>query len=293
MAHVPVLVDEVVKCLDPQTGEKFIDATIGSGGHTRALLEKLGTRGSLLGIDRDPAAIEKLKKSALGRDARVTLVHASYRDIATLAREHKVAPADGILFDLGFSSPQIEDPTRGFSFQTDGPLDMRYDSCHMERTAAAIVNGATERTLVEILREYGEEPRARKIVAAIITTRRQQRIIGTRQLVDIIHAVAGQGGKIDSATRTFQALRIAVNDELNELAQTLPQAIGLLVPQARLAVISFHSLEDRIVKTTFRAYASEGSVKLINKKPITPSQKEIQSNPRSRSAKLRLIEKMP
>ena len=294
MAHIPVLIDEVLTGLNMREGGKFIDATIGGGGHARAILERIGSRGQLLGLDRDPHAIDALASGELGRDRRVRLVHDSYLDIVSHAKAAGCIPADGILFDLGFSSMQIDDPVRGLSFRADGPLDMRFDPCHTETTAAAIVNSASESELVAILRDFGEEPRARFIAKAIINARRIARIIGTQQLADIIHAVTGSAhGSIDSATRTFQALRIAVNDELEILRQTLPLAIDLLAPNGRIAVISFHSLEDRIVKEVFRDAARTGALTLVKKKPISPSQKESLSNPRARSARLRVAIKTP
>ncbi len=281
--HVPVLVDETLRALAPAPGKTFLDGTAGHGGHAAALLAATAPDGRLLGIDRDPrnlaVATERLKPFG----ARAVLARGSYEDMRDIAASAGVGPFDGVLLDVGFSSAHVDDPDRGFSFQSDGPLDMRYDPDH-EETAAMIVNGWTKDELARLFRVYGEEPQAARIAAALVEARRRERFTRTGQLAEAIAAVLPRRGRTHPATRAFQALRIAVNDELGALERALPEALSVLKPGGRLVVISFHSLEDRIVK---RFLAEREDVRALTKRPVTATPAEIARNPRARSAKLR------
>lgn len=308
--HVPVLYHEVLNGLRPRPEGRYIDGTLGAGGHAAGILAAAVPNGQLLGLDLDPVALgvaaERLKEFG----DRVKLNQASYRTMAEQAARLGWAAVDGILLDLGLSSLQMDTAERGFAFRTDGPLDMRFSPAN-PLTAADLVNGAPESELADLIFEYGEERAARRIARAIVAARP---INGTRQLADLVATVVGgeRGGKRgdphrDPATRTFQALRIAVNGELDTVAAALPIALGLLKPGGRLAVISFHSLEDRRVKTFFHREARDcicppeqlvcicghqATVKEISRKPISPGADEVQANPRSRSAKLRVVERL-
>jgi len=288
--HIPVLQKEVIEYLDPKPNENFIDCTIGEGGHTLAILEKNGPEGKVLGIEWDPELYKNLKKEIprwnLGK--RVVLVNDSYTNLKEIVEREKFQPVSGILFDLGFSSWHLEESGRGFSFEKNEPLDMRYN-LENPLTAEKIVNNWPEREIEKILREYGEERFARRIAREIVQERKIKPIKITFQLVETIKKATPiwyHHRKIHPATRTFQALRIAVNDELKNLEIALPQAVEILEKDGKLAVISFHSLEDRIVKNFFRE-----NLKVITKKPIRPFLEEIELNPRSRSAKLRVGQK--
>lgn len=287
-AHTPVLLHEVVEALHPSPGGCIVDCTVGPGGHAEALLEQLGPSGLLIGIDADPDAIE-LSRSRLARfGASVMLVNRSFTDVTEVCHEHGVWTVDGILFDLGLSSTQIDTPERGFSFQRDAPLDMRFDPSQ-ELTASDIVNAYPEPELAHIIWEYGEERRARRIARHIV---RSRPITSTARLARLLEQVLGsRRGRIHVATRTFMALRIAVNRELDSLRSALVQTPDLLAPGGRLAVISYHSLEDRIVKDFMRSQARDCALHLVSRKVIRPSSLEIESNPRSRSAKLRIAER--
>ena len=285
--HIPVLQKEVIEYLDPKPNENFIDCTIGEGGHTLAILEKNGPEGKVLGIEWDPELYKNLKKEIprwnLGK--RVVLVNDSYTNLKEIVEREKFQPVSGILFDLGFSSWHLEESGRGFSFEKNEPLDMRYN-LENPLTAEKIVNNWPEREIEKILREYGEERFARRIAREIVQERKIKPIKITFQLVETIKKATPiwyHHRKIHPATRTFQALRIAVNDELKNLEIALPQAVEILEKDGKLAVISFHSLEDRIVKNFFRE-----NLKVITKKPIKPSLEEIELNRRSRPAKLRV-----
>jgi 16S rRNA (cytosine1402-N4)-methyltransferase len=289
-----VLLDEVVSALSPKDGARILDGTLGAGGHSAALLEKAGPRGRLLGLDRDPQALE-IARARL--DERATLEQASFDEAPEVARRLGLGPFDAILLDLGVSSMQLDRPERGFTFQREGPLDMRMDPRN-EVTAATIVNEAEEEELADLIWRLGEERFSRRIAREIVRARLSGPIVTTRALADIIERVVpsprpkkGKKKPIHPATRTFQALRIAVNEELSRLERALPALLGLLAPGGRLAVISFHSLEDRPVKQTFRAWREEGRVLAVTKKPIVAGDAEIERNPRARSAKLRVIEK--
>jgi len=287
--HLPVLLEETLSALDPKPGRHFIDATVGQGGHAEAILQRTLPVGRLLGFDRDPRNLEVAKQRLAPFGKRAVLVRDSYANLAPQARAHDFEQVDGILFDIGFSSAHIEDASRGFSFQSEGPLDMRYDPSQ-ELTAAVIVNGWTEDELAQLFRQYGEEGNARQIAQAIVERRRKERILTTLDLSEVIASVSRRRGKIHPATKVFQALRIAVNDELGELEKALPQALELLKPGGRLAVISFHSLEDRIVKR-FLAVHDGRETNTLTKRVITAAEAELAANPRSRSAKLRVAEK--
>lgn len=288
-SHIPVLVEEVVKLLDPKPDAILIDATTGLGGHTETLLTKLGPAGKIIGIDQDENALHLTSQKFSDDQTRVILVHGNFRDLGELVKNAGYQAVDGILLDLGFSSFQIDDPARGFSFLHNAPLDMRMNQGGGGPTAADILNRASFSELVTLLTEYGEEPKAESITKRILEFRKSRPIKTTFDLVEI---VGGKAGKIHPATKTFQALRIAVNEELQALIEVLPQAIGLLSSGGRLAIISFHSLEDRIVKNFFKYQAEQGKVKLITKKTVAPSWQEVKRNPRARSAKLRVIEKI-
>ncbi|MBO9312098.1 MAG: 16S rRNA (cytosine(1402)-N(4))-methyltransferase RsmH [Chloroflexus sp.] len=290
--HTPVLMAEVVNALAPRPGGCYLDATVGGGGHALAVLQAAQPGGKLLGIDADPAALaataERLTTAGLHEQA--VLCHGSFADLVTIATTAGFTAFDGILFDLGVSSYQLDTPERGFSFAADGPLDMRLDPTHGP-TAADLVNRLSERELADIIFQYGEEHAARRIARAIVEQRRTQPFRRTAELAEVVvRAVGGRHGRIHPATRTFQALRIAVNQELDRLKQALPQALELLAPGGRLAVISFHSLEDRIVKQFLRAEATGAAPRLtiLTKKPVVPSATEVARNPRARSAKLRV-----
>lgn len=290
--HTPVLLAEVIAGLAPRPGGRYLDATVGGGGHALAVLQAAQPGGVLLGIDADPAALaataERLAEAGLGQQA--VLRHGSFADLAALAAEAGFAAVDGILFDLGVSSYQLDTPERGFSFAADGPLDMRLDPTQGP-TAADLVNRLSERELAGIIFQYGEEHAARRIARAIVERRRSQPFQSTADLAAVVaRAVGSRHGRIHPATRTFQALRIAVNHELDRLAAALPQAVALLVLGGKLAVISFHSLEDRIVKQFLRAEAAGEAPRLaiITKKPVVASDAEVAANPRARSAKLRV-----
>jgi len=295
--HISVLTKEVIECLNPQPGENFIDGTGGAAGHTLAILEKSAPGGKVLFFDWDSEAIAQAKEIIAGKNdklsERVIFINDSYANIAEAVKKEKIAPVHGILLDLGMSSDQLEASGRGFSFLRDEPLDMRYSE-NQELTAREILNQWDKLSIQEVLQNYGEEPFARKISEEIIKNRQIQPILNTSELVGVVAKAIPrkfQYGRIHFATRIWQALRIAVNDELGNLERFLLQAVDILESDGRLAIISFHSLEDRIVKNFFRDLAKAGRAKLLTKKPITPIEEEIRQNPRSRSAKLRILEK--
>jgi 16S rRNA (cytosine1402-N4)-methyltransferase len=300
--HVPVLLKEAIDFLNVRRGGTYIDATVGLGGHSYEIAKRLGAPGHLIGLDKDPAALELARERLVGgrrssvvnQDATedwpaIELLHRSFAEIANDQRPQTV---DGILADIGVSSLQLGDPARGFSFQAEGPLEMRMNP-HSELTAEQVVNQFDERELADLIYEFGEERRSRRIARAIV---RSRPIRTTVQLADVISAAARPMNqaerRIHPATRTFQALRIFVNHELDDLRALLQAAPQLLKPAGRLVIISFHSLEDRIVKDAFRDGVKQGHYKLLTKKPVTASEEEIDRNPRSRSAKLRAAEKV-
>lgn len=305
--HTPVLLTEVVEGLALKPGACWVDGTLGGAGHALALLEQTAPHGRLIGIDADPAALaaaEARLRAALGDsyEQRVTLVHGHFDQLEEIAARLQIAALDGVLFDLGVSSHQLDTPDRGFSFLNDGPLDMRLDPTQGE-TAADLLAYSDERTIADLIFQYGEERASRRIARAIVEQRRSKPLTTTAELAELVtRAMGGRRGQIHPATRTFQALRIAVNQELRRIERVLPQAVSLLRPGGRLGVISFHSLEDRIVKQFMRAesgYAggdnpASGPVRLeiITRKPLVASDQEQRQNPRSRSAKLRIAERV-
>ena len=292
-AHLPVLADEVTFLLRPRHGGWVVDGTIGMGGHAERLLEAGGAGTRLLGIDHDPEALAR-SRERLGRFGdRVTLRRGSFRDLSSHARESGVERAAAIVLDLGLSSYQLEGSGRGFSFQKDEPLDMRFDPSQ-GRTAAELLADAAEPELARILFEYGEERHARRIARRIVERRRRAPLRTTAELVDAVKAGvprAAWSHRTHVATRTFQALRMAVNDELGALREALRDAPGLLDVNGRLGIIAFHSGEDRAVKQAFRALGDRGFAPL-EPAPVVPSEEEIRKNPRARSAKLRVVQRL-
>ena len=289
--HTSVLLEAVVDYLQPRGGLGFraLDGTVGAGGHSFALLERSAPDGRLVGLDADPGALELAAARLAPFVGRFTLLNHNFRELAQLDLE----PVDAMVFDLGLSSMQLESSGRGFSFRADEPLDMRFDPQADLPTAAELLNGLPEADLERILREYGEEPRARRVARTMVGRRHERPFRTTSDLVGAVTAALGPArGRIHPATRTFQALRIAVNDELQALQAGLDAGVQRLNPNGRLAVISFHSLEDRVVKWRFRGYADAGLVRILTRKPITPAEQETRANPRARSAKLRVLERL-
>jgi len=287
--HIPVLQKEVLQHLDPKKNENFIDCTFGGGGHALTVLEKISPKGKVLGIEVDSEIYRKIKPQTKKFLNRLILVNDSYVNLKKIVEKYSFGPIHGILFDLGMSSWHLEESERGFSFMRTEPLDMRY-GLQKSLTAEKIINFWAEEEIEKILREYGQERFSRTIAKEIIKARKRSQIKTTLQLVGIIKEAIPrkcQHQKIHPATRTFQALRITVNDELENFRRALPQALEILEKEGRIVVISFHSLEDKIVKTFFKERAKEDILKILTKKPIIPSKTEIQKNPRSRSAKLR------
>lgn len=304
LEHDPVLVAESIQALNVQPGGRYIDCTVGGGGHARAILDAGSPGGQLLGIDADPKAIEVARKSLEPYGRSVLLVNENFRRLEEVASRCGFRPVHGVLFDLGMSSMQLSEEGRGFSFQTDAPLDMRF-SPEQEITAAEIVNELPESALAELIWTYGEEPKSRRIARHIVARRPLR---STLELARVIAgAVNGESGRIHPATRTFQALRMAVNKEIENLREALEQAVRVLGAGGRLVVISFHSLEDRLVKEFF---SREGRrcvcppevptctcghvprLRLVIKGVVRPSREEVQRNPRSRSAKMRVAERI-
>ncbi|HDN04437.1 MAG TPA: 16S rRNA (cytosine(1402)-N(4))-methyltransferase RsmH [Chloroflexi bacterium] len=304
MQHIPVLFHEVLDVLNPVPGGLYVDGTIGAGGHSRGILERSSPDGQLIGIDRDPAALALAGSNLAEFSDRVTLIHGSYVELVSHLNNRNWHTVDGILIDLGLSTMQLDTPERGFSFRFDAPLDMRFDP-DQSFSAADLVNEYTREELAEIIFTYGEEKFSRRIADAIIANRP---LATTKELAELIKGVVPYTrSKIHPATRTFQALRIVVNNELNALEVFLPAALEVLKPGGRLAVIAFHSLEDRIVKRYFREESKDcicppeipicvcshkAKIKEISRRPIRPEDSEIDGNPRARSAKLRAVEKI-
>ncbi|MFQ6100575.1 MAG: 16S rRNA (cytosine(1402)-N(4))-methyltransferase RsmH [Anaerolineae bacterium] len=318
--HIPVLFQAVLDGLQVGPGGRYIDATVGGGGHAAGILAASSPDGRLLGLDQDPAAVEVARARLVSYGERVVLVHGSFARLAKIAHAYHFVPADGVLFDLGLSSLQLADSTRGFAIAADGPLDMRFDPTVSGPTAAALVNDLPLEELAALLRRYGEEEQALRIAEAIVAARP---LHTTGELAAVVeravgsvlsHSAAprrgllkGRRGRIHAATRTFQALRIAVNDELAALEAALPQVVEILAPGGRLAVIGFHSLEDRLVKRFMRRESRDcicppelpvcvcdhrAMLRLVTRKPIRPTADEVTDNPRSRSARLRVAERM-
>ena len=284
--HTPVMVDEVDAHLEPSRGGVYVDCTVGMGGHARRMLDAGATR--VIGIDRDPDALEQARDALLAYGDRVSLVHSDYRNLVGVLDARGIDVVDGVLADLGVSSMQLDAPDRGFSFRRDEPLDMRMDRSS-GTTAADMLAAVDERTLADVIYEFGEERHARRVARAIVEAGRTRRIETTGRLAEIVrNAVPRKGySRIDPATRTFQAIRIWVNRELEDLDGFLTRAAGRLAPAGRLVVITFHSLEDRVVKHTLRTLQANGALTIRTKRPQVPTEAEIERNPRARSAKLR------
>ncbi|MCL5428888.1 MAG: 16S rRNA (cytosine(1402)-N(4))-methyltransferase RsmH [Chloroflexi bacterium] len=303
-AHQPVLYHEVLEAFSPQPGARYLDGTVGLGGHAHGLLHACSPNGQLVGLDVDPQALELAAQRLAEFGSRVILHHGSYGQLAQHLAAVGWEAVDGVLLDLGASSLQFDRPERGFSFQKEGPLDMRFDPSY-PLTAADLVNDWPEADLADVLFRYGEEPRSRRIARAIV---RARPLHSTVQLAEVVaKAAGGRRSGIHPATRSFQALRIAVNRELETLEAALPQAVAALKPGGRLALISFHSLEDRTVKLFFRQESRDcicppeqlvctcghkASIKEITRRPIRPTPQEVDANPRARSARLRVAEKI-
>lgn len=308
-SHEPVLLDEVIHYLNPKKGGKYIDGTLGGGGHTSKMLERSFPDGQVLSIDLDPNAI-KAASEKINNKKRVIFVKDNFRNIKQIANVQGFNKVDGILLDLGLSSGQLQDRFRGFSFLAEGKLDMRFGA-QTDVTAEKIVNEYDQKSLYEIFKNYGEEKLANPISKKIIETRKVTPITKPEQLVEIVAEIYRKSykgkSKLNPATKIFQALRIAVNEEMENLKQVLPDAISILAPGGRLAIISYHSLEDRMVKQFFKEKSTEYvdpkmpelpvkgqkvTLKVITKKPVVPTEEEILRNPRARSAKLRVAEKL-
>jgi 16S rRNA (cytosine1402-N4)-methyltransferase len=284
--HEPVLLEEALELLAVRPGGAYVDGTVGLGGHAAEILRRSGPDGRLTGADRDAEALVQAGQRLASFGDRVRLLHADYRDLPALLGDER---PDGILLDLGVSSLQLDSPERGFSFRSEGPLDMRMDRSRGE-TAAQVVNRMPETALADLIHRWGEEPAARRIARAIVEARRKSRIETTSALAEVVRRAAGRRRRrgLDPATRTFQALRIHVNRELDGLAPALEAFARSLGPGGRLAVIAFHSLEDREVKRTFRSLAARG-FRLLTRRPVRPGASERARNPRARSARLRAI----
>jgi len=285
--HLPAMAGEVLELLAPRNGELAVDCTLGLGGHAEAMLERSGFDGRVLGLDRDAQALELAARRLARFGERFRAVQARFSTLGEVLAQSGWERPGCVLFDLGASSLQFDRADRGFSFRQDGPLDMRMDR-GSGPTAADLVNGLDAEALADVLWRYGEEHRSRRIARVVVEARGRGPITTTAQLAGLVRrAVGGHRGRTDPATRTFQALRIAVNDELSELEKGLRAAAAAAVPGARLAVISFHSLEDRIVKRFLRSLAVGGCVEILTRRPLRPSAEEEAANPRARSARLR------
>lgn len=304
--HVPVLYHEVLDLLQIRSGGCYIDGTLGAGGHTAGILEASAPDGQVLAFDRDLEAIRFASERLQRFGERLTAIHASYGAMAELAPAYDFTDVDGILLDLGLSSRQLEEAARGFSFLQEGPLDMRFDTTQ-GKTAATLVNGLPEKLLADLFWRYGEERYSRRYARAIVAKRPLRTTSELAELIEEVAPAAARRRRIHPATQVFQALRIAVNEELDELETGLPAAINLLKPGGRVAVISFHSLEDRYVKNLFRDLARDcvcppqqpictcdtvPQVKVVTRKAVVAGETEVQENPRSRSARLRVAEKL-
>lgn len=295
-SHIPVLCRELVERIRLPRDGWVVDATIGNGGHSRLFGAQLGPKGMILGLDVDPKCIQRAHSNTNGLSCKIVLARENFSRLAEVMKEHSLDQADLILADLGFCSDQIEDKDRGLSFQSDMPLDMRLDD-RLSVTAADIVNRWDEKALADVIYKYGQDRASRRIARFIVQARQQQKITTTAQLASIVRKALSKPGRhrserIDPATRTFQALRIEVNHELDCLERMLEQAPNLLKSGGYIALISFHSLEDRIVKNNFRKMKMDGIYHIVTPKPITASAEERATNPRSRSAKLRIAQRL-
>jgi 16S rRNA (cytosine1402-N4)-methyltransferase len=286
--HIPVLVDEVIEHLQPHPGGVLVDGTLGGGGHTRALAERVGPSGRVIAVDLDPEAVRRAEQTLAGLP--VSVANSSYTDVPEILDELHIAQVDGMLLDLGLSSDQLADLDRGFSFQSEGELDLRFDPKHGE-PAWKILARLSEETLADIIYHYGEERFSRRIARKIVEARKTTPIRSASQLASLVRSCVprSRGHDIDPATRTFQALRIAVNRELDNIKIALKRLPDRLKPGGRLAIISFHSLEDRLVKEAFR---DDPRLQVITRKPVVAADEEVSRNPRARSAKLRVAERV-
>lgn len=290
--HVPVLLKEAIEILSPEKGEFFIDGTVGAGGHAEEILKRISPGGTLLGIDWDPEMLEGTEKRFEGLDlgSKKIFVKGNYADLPKILLGNHLPKADGMILDLGFSSWHIESSGRGFSFGKDEPLIMRYNAGEGELTAYEAVNSLDEKTLADIIYQYGEERNSRRIAKTIVTARKEKKIRTAKELAEIIDtAFGGRRGKTSNATKTFQALRIYVNGELENLKTVLDELPEILRGGGRLGIITFHSLEDKVVKDAFKLLHRNGKIEFLNKKVIKPEREEVLRNPRSRSAKLRAV----
>ena len=290
--HIPVLVDEVVHWLEPVPGKTFVDGTLGGGGHALVLARRVAPSGSVLGLDRDPTAIARVEQRLLGEDSGLPLetVNANFSDIPEVLAQHGIEKVDGILLDLGLSSDQLQDHERGFSFNSQGSLDLRFNPAQ-GKPAWKLIERLSEKHLADLIYEFGEERMSRRVASAIVKQRRHRPIRTSAELAELVRRVVPRSRhhSIDPATRTFQALRIAVNEELKWVRVAMKRLAGNLVIGGRLAIISFHSLEDRIVKHALR---EDSRLKPLTGKPIRPSEQELANNPRSRSSRLRVAERV-
>lgn len=287
--HTSVLLQETIDFLGIQKGKSYIDATLGGGGHTSQIIAR---GGSVLGIDQDKEAIDWVEKNVKTKSKELVVARGNFKEVERIAKEYGFEEVSGIIFDLGISSHHVDDSSRGFSFQAEGPLDMRMNQ-DLQVTARDLVNVLSKKDLADLFFKFGEERFSRRIAEKIVIARQTKAIESTRELGEIVRrAVPGRNQKVHPATKVFQALRIVINDELESLQEALPKALALLTSKGRIAVISFHSLEDRIVKNQFRDWEKQGVGIQVTKKPVIPSEDEIQANSRSRSAKLRVFEKI-
>jgi 16S rRNA (cytosine1402-N4)-methyltransferase len=296
LKHIPVLMNEAVQGLAIRENGVYVDATVGFGGYTELIADQLSS-GKVIGIDADRQALELVEQrlSSQIAEGRIILKHSNFRFIEQVLAELRVPSVDGIVADLGLSSMELDDTSRGFSFREDAPLDMRFDTSSDALTAEEILNTYSQDELSNLFRDLGDEPFSGRIARVIVESRKKQSIKTTTELVNLILSIVPSKfakKSIHPATRVFQALRMEVNDEIGALNSLLASSLNLLNPSGRLAIVSFHSGEDRIVKNVFREWKAQGFVNILTKKPITPSEIELGANPRSRSAKLRIIEKI-
>ncbi|MCX5680573.1 MAG: 16S rRNA (cytosine(1402)-N(4))-methyltransferase RsmH [Candidatus Omnitrophica bacterium] len=292
--HRPVMLDEVLGFLDLRPGDTVLDATLGGGGHSKEILKRITPGGMLLGCDADPAAIDRARENLRDFTGSFKLANGNFRYLNEMFDHEGLEKIDAALFDIGISSYQMDEGARGFSIKNPGPLDMRMDP-RLKVSAKDLVNRLREEELSDIIKDLGEERFYRRIARAIVERRREKKIETTEDLASVVYRAVGgryKRGRLDPATRTFQAIRIAVNDELGALKDGLGQIVTRLNAGGRMAVISFHSLEDRIVKNKFKEYSAEGLIKILTKKPVRPTDAEVAENPRSRSGRLRVAERI-
>ena len=302
LKHQPVLLQEVLEGLRLKPGDQVLDGTLGSGGHAVAILEQIGPTGRYIGLDQDPEALER-SRTRLASFPQASFHHGNFEDFEKVLESLNIASLNAVIVDIGMASDQLENPQRGFSFEREGPLDMRMNPA-AELSASDLIRELSEEELIQIFRNYGQERWARRFARGIVENRKIKEITTTQELCRVLESALPKGLQVAKgkrppwrrrhpATRVFQALRIAVNDELNVLKRSLPRFWRVLKPGGRLAVISFHSLEDRIVKHQFREWKTQGEGEWVYKKPVTAGDAEVNQNPRARSAKLRVIEKGP